>query len=81
MSPCLHAAAASSKPEFAEWSTSLGDDASAIPFLRYMPERLSPRGARVETALRHRLAGAPSFVAFEGYDTAAVLAEILRSHA
>src|SRR5262249_46667326 len=26
--------------------------AAAIPFLRYLPERLSPLGARVETALR-----------------------------
>jgi hypothetical protein len=58
----------------------LGDDGVAIPFLRYLPERLSPLGARVETALRERLAGAPSFVAFEGYDTVAVLAGLLRSH-
>jgi hypothetical protein len=68
------------QPEFAEWSTLLGDDGVAIPFLRYLPERLSPLGARVETALRARLAEAPSFVAFEGYDTVAVLAEMLRSH-
>jgi len=58
------------QPEFAEWA--------GIPFLRYLPERLSPLGARVETALRERLARAPSFVAFEGYDTIAVLAEVLR---
>ncbi|MEU6425076.1 ABC transporter substrate-binding protein [Microbispora sp. NPDC046973] len=68
------------QPEFAEWATSLGDDSAAIPFLRYLPERLSPLGARVETALRERLAEAPSFVAFEGYDTVAVLADALRSH-
>ncbi|WP_067170348.1 ABC transporter substrate-binding protein [Microtetraspora niveoalba] len=68
------------QPEFAEWATLLGDDSAAIPFLRYLPERLSPLGARVETALRERLAEAPSFVAFEGYDTVAVLAEALRSH-
>jgi hypothetical protein len=43
-------------------------------------QRLSPLGARVETALRERLAEAPSFVAFEGYDTVAVLADVLRSH-
>jgi hypothetical protein len=49
-------------------------------FLRYLPERLGPLGDRVETALRERLAEAPSFVAFEGYDTVAVLAEALRSH-
>ncbi len=68
------------QPEFAEWATLLGDDAAAIPFLRYLPERLSPLGARVETALRERLAEAPSFVAFEGYDAVAVLADVLRSH-
>ncbi|MFE5097803.1 ABC transporter substrate-binding protein [Streptomyces sp. NPDC056638] len=68
------------QPEFAEWATLLGDDSAAIPFLRYLPERLSPLGVRVETALRERLAEAPSFVAFEGYDTIAVLADVLRSH-
>ncbi|MFI6317206.1 ABC transporter substrate-binding protein [Nonomuraea sp. NPDC050556] len=50
-----------------------------IPFLRYLPEHLSPLGARVETALRERLGESPSFVAFEGYDTITVLADLLRS--
>ncbi|MCZ4123423.1 ABC transporter substrate-binding protein [Streptomyces sp. H39-S7] len=68
------------QPEFAEWATLLGDDGAGIPFLRYLPERLGPLGARVETALRGQLTEAPSFVAFEGYDTVAVLAEVLRSH-
>ncbi len=68
------------QPEFAEWTTMLGDDGAAIPFLRYLPESLSPLGARVDTALRERLAEAPSFVAFEGYDTITVLADVLRSH-
>ncbi|WP_405504598.1 ABC transporter substrate-binding protein [Streptomyces purpurascens] len=68
------------QPEFAEWATLLGDDGAGIPFLRYLPERLGPLGARVERALRERLAEAPSFVAFEGYDTVAVLADVLRSH-
>ncbi|MEK2472230.1 ABC transporter substrate-binding protein [Streptomyces noursei] len=68
------------QPEFAEWATLLGDDGAAIPFLRYLPERLGPLGARVEKALRERLGVAPSFVAFEGYDTVAVLADVLRSH-
>jgi ABC-type branched-subunit amino acid transport system substrate-binding protein len=67
------------QPEFAEWATLLGADGAAIPFLRYLPESLSPLGARVETALRERLAEAPSFIAFEGYDTIAVLADVLRS--
>ncbi|WP_326573786.1 ABC transporter substrate-binding protein [Streptomyces sp. NBC_00481] len=68
------------QPEFAEWATLLGDDSAAVPFLRYLPERLGPLGARVETALRERLTEAPSFVAFEGYDTVVVLADVLRSH-
>lgn len=67
------------QPEFAEWAALLGDDGAAIPFLRYLPERLGPLGARVETALRERLGEAPSFVAFEGYDTVTVLAEVLRT--
>ncbi|GAA3095509.1 ABC transporter substrate-binding protein [Kribbella aluminosa] len=67
------------QPEFTEWAALLGDDGAAIPFLRYLPERLGPLGTRVETTLRERLGGAPSFVAFEGYDTVAVLADVLRS--
>jgi ABC-type branched-subunit amino acid transport system substrate-binding protein len=68
------------QPEFPTWATLLGEDGVAIPFLRYLPERLSPLGIRVETALRERLAEAPSFVAFDGYDTIVVLAEMLSSH-
>ena len=68
------------QPEFGQWATLLGDDGAGIPFLRYLPERLSPLGARVESALRERLAEPPSFVAFEGYDTIAVLADLLRAH-
>ncbi|SCG57861.1 amino acid/amide ABC transporter substrate-binding protein, HAAT family [Micromonospora echinaurantiaca] len=68
------------QPEFAEWATLLGEDGAGVSFLRYLPDRLSPRGARVETALRMRLAEAPSFVAFEGHDTVLILAEVLRSH-
>ena len=68
------------QPEFSAWAASLGVDGAAIPFLRYLPERLGPLGARVGKALGERLAAAPSFVAFEGYDTVVVLAEALRSH-
>ncbi|MFE9019624.1 ABC transporter substrate-binding protein [Streptomyces sp. NPDC007808] len=68
------------QPEFTEWHRSLGDDGAAIPFLRYLPQHLGPTGARVRTALRERLAEPPSFVAFEGYDTIAVLADTLRAH-
>lgn len=63
------------QPELPEWAT-VG---AGIPFLRYRPERLSPLGERVERALGERLAAAPSFVAFEGYDTITVLAERLRT--
>lgn len=51
---------------------------AGIPFLRYRPERLGPLGTQVEAALRERLGGAPSFVAFEGYDTIVALADLLR---
>ncbi|GIG64764.1 amino acid ABC transporter substrate-binding protein [Phytomonospora endophytica] len=67
------------QPEFAAWRGSPDGAGSAIPFLRYLPDRLGPLGARVETALRARLGEAPSFVAFEGYDTVAVLADVMRS--
>ncbi|MDT7842089.1 ABC transporter substrate-binding protein [Streptomyces justiciae] len=67
------------QPEFASWATALGADGAAIPFLRYLPERLTPLGTRVEADLRARLAAAPSFVAFEGYDTIVVLADALRA--
>ncbi|WP_369182699.1 ABC transporter substrate-binding protein [Streptomyces sp. Y1] len=67
------------QPEFAEWAALLGADGSGIPFLRYRPDELDPLGARVEAELREGLGGAPSFVAFEGYDTVAVLADVLRS--
>ncbi|MGW4568297.1 ABC transporter substrate-binding protein [Streptomyces sp. NPDC004561] len=68
------------QPELPEWAAMLGADGAEVPFLRYLPERLSPLGARVEAALIEQLAEAPSFVAFEGYDTIAVLADVLRSH-
>ena len=68
------------QPELTEWSRLLGNDGAAIPFLRYLPAELGPLGSRVEAALREALAEEPSFVAFEGYDTVAVLAELLRLH-
>ncbi|WP_027143748.1 ABC transporter substrate-binding protein [Mesorhizobium sp. WSM3626] len=68
------------QPEFAEWATLLGEDSAAIPFLRYRPEHLSALGSYVQRALREKLGEAPSFVALEGYDTIAVLADAMRSH-
>ncbi|MEV0093251.1 ABC transporter substrate-binding protein [Streptomyces sp. NPDC050738] len=67
------------QPEFAEWAALLGDEGAGVPFLRYLPERLGSLGVRVAEALRERLAEAPSFVAFEGYDAVMVLARVLRS--
>jgi ABC-type branched-subunit amino acid transport system substrate-binding protein len=66
------------QPELEEWLTLLGDDGATVPFLRYLPERLTPLGERVEADLSEQLGGAFSFVAFEGYDTIAVLASVLR---
>jgi hypothetical protein len=67
------------QPEFPEWAALLAEEGAEISFLRYLPERLGPLGARVEKTLRERLAQAPSFVAFEGYDTVLVLAQLLRA--
>ncbi|MFC8427333.1 ABC transporter substrate-binding protein [Streptomyces sp. NPDC057253] len=68
------------QPEFPSWGTLLGGDGTGIPFLRYLPQKLGPLGVRVEAALRERLGQPPSFVAYEGYDTVAVLADVLRRH-
>ncbi|WP_433340550.1 ABC transporter substrate-binding protein [Streptomyces sp. CA-253872] len=68
------------QPEFAAWERALGGEGAAIPFLRYLPERLGPLGERVGKALGERLGQVPSFVAFEGWDTIAVLAAAMRSH-
>jgi len=67
------------QPEFAEWNRLLGDDGTAIPFLRYLPEHLGPLGLRVKTVLHEQLSEAPSFVAFEGYDTVIFLADVMRT--
>jgi ABC-type branched-subunit amino acid transport system substrate-binding protein len=68
------------QPELAEWGRLLGEESAAVPFLRYRPGQLTMQGDRVEAALRQRLGQTPSFVAFEGYDTIAVLAAMMRSH-
>lgn len=66
------------QPEFAAWAAMPGG--AGIPFLRYLPERLGPLGQRVGAALAKALGEAPSFVAFEGYDAIAVLADAMRAH-
>ncbi|MET7282139.1 ABC transporter substrate-binding protein [Kribbella sp. NPDC005582] len=58
------------QPEFAEWQGLAG-----IPFLRYLPEELTPRGRRVHKEL------GDSFVAFEGYDAIVVLADRIQGAA
>ncbi|MER7948721.1 ABC transporter substrate-binding protein [Streptomyces sp. NPDC096079] len=68
------------QPEFTEWAEALGVDGAGIPFLRYLPERLGPLGDRVREELHARLGEAPSFVAFEGWDTVTFLAALLRAH-
>ncbi|MFF3215942.1 ABC transporter substrate-binding protein [Streptomyces sp. NPDC002886] len=68
------------QPELAGWAEALGGDGAGVPFLRYLPERLGPLGERVGKELRARLGEEPSFVAFEGWDSVTVLAEVFRSH-
>ncbi|WP_406858828.1 ABC transporter substrate-binding protein [Streptomyces sp. HUAS MG47] len=67
------------QPELTEWAGLLGDDGTAVPFLRYLPAHLTPSGERIERTLRNDLKEAPSFVAFEGHDTITVLATALRT--
>lgn len=67
------------QPELPEWAAMLGGDGAGVPFLRYLPDRLTPLGERIATGLRDRLPDPPSFVAFEGYDTLLALAALLRS--
>jgi ABC-type branched-subunit amino acid transport system substrate-binding protein len=66
--------------EFSGWADALGEKGAGVPFLRYLPERLDALGERVRRELALRLGEAPSFVAFEGWDTIAVLAHMLRTH-
>ncbi|SEQ87336.1 ABC transporter substrate-binding protein [Microlunatus flavus] len=68
------------QPEFAPWGRLSGGSGSAVPFLRYRPEQLSPLAARVDDSLREQLREPPSFVALEGYDSIAVIADVLRRH-
>ena len=67
------------QPEYSDWIELLGDAGGAVPFLRYLPERMDALGARVGRDLRDRLGEAPSFVAFEGYDAVGLLVESMRT--
>lgn len=68
------------QPELAQWGTALGGAGAAVPFLRYLPERLTALGAQAAASLQRKLQAAPSFVAFEGYDAIAVIAEAIRQY-
>lgn len=68
------------QPEFAGWHDALESEGTAVPFLRYMPERDTSVGAVVHGRLEERLRQPPSFVAFEGYDAAVALAGLLELH-
>ena len=66
------------RAEFPEWSRLLGRHGFGVPYLRYLPPRLSELGARVMSRLAQRLGEAPSFVALEGYDTIMVVGACLQ---
>ncbi|MGB3779389.1 MAG: ABC transporter substrate-binding protein [Tunicatimonas sp.] len=68
------------QPEFNGWINELGTNGSAIPFLRYMPEKLNPLGQHVLKEIRKILNEEPSFVALEGYDAIRLLAKIMDLH-
>ncbi|MFF8565590.1 ABC transporter substrate-binding protein [Streptomyces albidoflavus] len=68
------------QPEFPGWLAALGAEGAGVPFLRYLPGEPGPLAVRVGEALRARLGEEPSFVAHEGWDTVAVLAEALRTY-
>jgi ABC-type branched-subunit amino acid transport system substrate-binding protein len=65
------------QPEFNSWMTQLKENGSAIPFLRYMPEKLNSLGLYVLDKVRQNLREEPSFVALEGYDAIHLLAKII----
>lgn len=67
------------QPELPGWHARLGPVGAGIPFLRYLPEPLSPLGLEVTATLAGALGEPPSFVALEGYDAILVLAEWVRT--
>lgn len=66
------------QPEFAEWPALLGEGASGVPFLRYLPPQPTERGVAVMADLEKALPMPPSFIALEGYDALLAFAEVLR---
>ena len=75
----LAIAAPAGQPEWSDWRAALGPAGAGIPFLSYMPKRLTPLGRRAWHRLRQQLGEEPSFVAFEGYDTIIALTAALRA--
>lgn len=75
----LRLGAPAGQPEFQGWLDALAADGAGIPFLRYLPSRFTQAGRSVERRLRAHPSASPSFVAYEGYDTIAVLANFLSS--
>lgn len=69
------------QPELDAWVDALGPHCASIPFLRYLPARLTDIGDRVAEALWRQLGKEPSFVAYEGYDTMLALAAMLERQA
>ena len=65
------------QPEFYEWDEGLQSNSFAIPFLRYMPEKLNSLGTHILNTLRHQLGEEPSFVSLEAYDAVKVIAKIM----
>lgn len=65
------------QPEFNDWMSELQANGSAIPFLRYMPEKLNSLGLYVLDKIRKHLGEEPSFVALEAYDAIHILANIM----
>lgn len=68
------------QPEFNGWINELQTNGAEIPFLRYLPENLTPLGQYVLKEIREILKEEPSFVALEGYDAIHLLAKIMSLH-
>lgn len=63
---------------FPDWWDTVGEHGAAVPYLSYeAPDGLTPVGHRMAHAFRERHGRDPSFVAFEGYDSIAALADAL----
>jgi ABC-type branched-subunit amino acid transport system substrate-binding protein len=64
---------------FPECLRALGSDAAGIPYLAYLPPRLTSHGERVHRHFTTVNGREPSFVFYEGYDSAFTVAAALRA--